>query len=362
MRVVSEVLSSNGSSSMASVCGSTLALMDAGVPIKAPVAGVAMGLVTDADGRWTGADRHPGRRRRAGRHGLQGRRHRARASPPSRWTSRSAASPPRSCARRWRRRATARLFILDKMQEAIATPRDGQLGVRAEHRDGQDQRRTDRRGHRPRRQRHPRHPGRDRHEDRHRGRWHGLHQRCRPGSDRRGARTRQGADLHAADWRQITGKVKTIIPVGAFVEIAPGRDGFVHISQLGTERYEHVEDAVSVGDEVETLVTEIRNDGKINLSIRAAKTGEMPPPPVPRDRGPRRDGDRARAATLTTATVDHAASSLATVTADRPPMARAANSLTHAARASAASVNRTRRISPGARATQCGATTRASNA
>ena len=50
IRVVSEVLSSNGSTSMASVCGSTLALMDAGVPIKAPVAGVAMGLITE-DGR-----------------------------------------------------------------------------------------------------------------------------------------------------------------------------------------------------------------------------------------------------------------------------------------------------------------------
>ena len=52
IRVVSEVLSSNGSTSMASVCGSTLALMDAGVPIKAPVAGVAMGLITDESGRY----------------------------------------------------------------------------------------------------------------------------------------------------------------------------------------------------------------------------------------------------------------------------------------------------------------------
>ncbi|MFN5934241.1 MAG: polyribonucleotide nucleotidyltransferase, partial [Roseiflexaceae bacterium] len=52
MRLVSEVLSSNGSSSMASVCGSSLSLMDAGVPIKRPVAGVAMGLITGADGKW----------------------------------------------------------------------------------------------------------------------------------------------------------------------------------------------------------------------------------------------------------------------------------------------------------------------
>ena len=90
LRLVSEVLSSNGSSSMASVCGSTLALMDAGVPIKAPVAGVAMGLIKEGD-RYADPDRHPGRGRSPGRHGLQSRRHDPRASPPCRWTSRSAA-------------------------------------------------------------------------------------------------------------------------------------------------------------------------------------------------------------------------------------------------------------------------------
>ena len=59
MRLVSEVLSSNGSSSMASVCGSTLALMDTGVPIKAPVAGVAMGLIKEGE-RLCRSHRHPG--------------------------------------------------------------------------------------------------------------------------------------------------------------------------------------------------------------------------------------------------------------------------------------------------------------
>ena len=58
IRCVSEVLSSNGSTSMASVCGSSLSLMDAGVPIKAPVAGIAMGLVY-AEGKYTHAHRHP---------------------------------------------------------------------------------------------------------------------------------------------------------------------------------------------------------------------------------------------------------------------------------------------------------------
>ena len=82
MRVVSEILESNGSSSMASVCGSTLALMDAGVPIKAPVAGIAMGLIKEGD-ELHRADRHPGRRGPPRRHGLQGRRHDGRHHRPA---------------------------------------------------------------------------------------------------------------------------------------------------------------------------------------------------------------------------------------------------------------------------------------
>jgi hypothetical protein len=79
IRQVSEALGSNGSTSMGSVCASTMSLLNAGVPLKAPVAGIAMGLVSDeVDGRHPlrRADRHPRRRRRVRRHGLQGRRHR----------------------------------------------------------------------------------------------------------------------------------------------------------------------------------------------------------------------------------------------------------------------------------------------
>ena len=74
IRVVSEVLESNGSSSMATVCGGTLALMDAGVPLRAPVAGIAMGLIEE-EGRHADPLRHPRRRGPPRRHGLQGRRH-----------------------------------------------------------------------------------------------------------------------------------------------------------------------------------------------------------------------------------------------------------------------------------------------
>ena len=79
VRVVSDILESNGSSSMASVCGGSLAMMDAGVPLKAPVAGVAMGLVMDEEtGKYAVLSRHRRRRRSLRRHGLQGRRHRRR--------------------------------------------------------------------------------------------------------------------------------------------------------------------------------------------------------------------------------------------------------------------------------------------
>ena len=82
IRIVSDILESNGSSSMATICGGTLALMDAGVPIKSPVAGVAMGLVKDGD-RAPGPHRHRRRGRPLRRHGLQGRRHPRRHHRPA---------------------------------------------------------------------------------------------------------------------------------------------------------------------------------------------------------------------------------------------------------------------------------------
>ena len=75
IRVISDILESNGSSSMASVCGATLGLMAAGVPISNPVAGISIGLVKEADNAVDAADRHHRRRRPLRRHGLQDRRH-----------------------------------------------------------------------------------------------------------------------------------------------------------------------------------------------------------------------------------------------------------------------------------------------
>ena len=103
IRQVSEALSSNGSTSMGSVCASTLSLLNAGVPLRAPVAGHRDGPGLRRGrrrGRVRGADRHPRRRGRLRRHGLQGRRHPASSSPRSSSTPSSTASPPRCSAAR----------------------------------------------------------------------------------------------------------------------------------------------------------------------------------------------------------------------------------------------------------------------
>lgn len=90
------------------------------------------------------------------------------------------------------------------------------------------------------------------------------------------------------------GKVVSVMPYGAFVEIAPGRDGLVHISELSEDpavRTDRVEDVVNMGDEITVMVIDVAPNGKVSLSRRAALTGELPEPKAPRDRdrGPRRD-------------------------------------------------------------------------
>jgi polyribonucleotide nucleotidyltransferase len=302
LRLVSEIMASNGSSSMASVCGSTMALMDAGVPIKAPVAGVAMGLVTDESGRYRVLTDIQGLEDALGDMDFKV------AGTRTGVTAIQMDIKVRGITTQIMREAlaqalTGRLFILDEMAKAIDAPRGSQSvfapsivtvkiapdqigavigpggkviraiqessGTKIDIEDdgmvyisGVGQEATD----------------------------------AAADQIRRITYTPSVGD-------RLTGPVKTIIAVGAFVEIAPGKDAFVHISQLGTERVEKVEDAVQVGDMLEVVVTAVRNDGKIDASRRAAITGEMPAPRQPReggfsgprrdgDRGPRRDGDR----------------------------------------------------------------------
>ncbi len=167
IRVVSEVLESNGSSSMATVCGGSLALMDAGVPIKAAVAGIAMGLVKEGDKVRVltdilGDEDHLGDMdfKVAGTAtGITAIQMDNKVGGVTRDVMRQALHQARD----------ARLFILEVMQKALEEPQKGSLAVRAANRDPAHQARQDSRRYRPGRQGHPRNRRGDRMQDRYRG-------------------------------------------------------------------------------------------------------------------------------------------------------------------------------------------------
>lgn len=264
IRVVSEVLSSNGSTSMGSVCGSTLALMDAGVPIIKPVSGAAMGLIKegdevrvltdiqgiedflgDMDFKVAGTDT-----------GITALQMDMKISGLSLDVIAQAIHQAKS----------ARLHILDKMLQTIDTPR------------------TETSPYAPRL----------------------LTIKIDPemiglvigpgGKTIKGITEETGAKIDIEDDGTVTisavdenkakrarnivqgmtrklnegdvyaGRVTRIIPIGAFVEFLPGKEGMIHISQLADYRVGKVEDEVAVGDEVIVKVREIDNKGRINLT------------------------------------------------------------------------------------------------
>ncbi|CAN5802206.1 polyribonucleotide nucleotidyltransferase [soil metagenome] len=301
MRLVSEVVSSNGSTSMASVCGSTLALMDAGVPISAPVAGVAMGLVTDPEsGRYTVLSDIQGMEDALGDMDFKV------AGTEQGVTAIQMDIKVKGITPAIMREAlaqahTGRQHILAKMLETITAPRaemsrfaprvtkikinpekigaiigPGGKMIRALQDetgakiDIQDDGTVSIASVDP--------AGAERALEKIRG----LTQEINIGK----------GDIH-------TGKIVSIMPYGAFVELFPGRDGLVHISELSDDpsiRVNKVEDMFQVGDEITVMVIEVAPNGKVSLSRRAAVTGEVPedrPRPQRRefDRGgPRRDG------------------------------------------------------------------------
>jgi polyribonucleotide nucleotidyltransferase len=297
LRLVSEVLSSNGSSSMASVCGSTLALMDAGVPIKAPVAGVAMGLITDQNGRYQvltdiqGAEDHLGDMdfKVAGtEQGITALQMDIKISGLSASIMKEALAQARE----------ARLAILGKMLEAIPQPRPalkdhapriitvkipvdkigaligpGGKNIRALQEETGTRIDIEEDG--------------------------TVYIAGVEGEGARVAQERVESLGESAEIGRIyTGKVVRIEAFGAFVEILPGTDGLVHISQLDTERVNSVEDVVSLGDEITVMITDIDPMGKIRLSRTAVLEGwsaeeareRDQPPPKSGGGGPRRRG------------------------------------------------------------------------
>jgi polyribonucleotide nucleotidyltransferase len=295
-RVVSEVMSSNGSTSMASVCGSTLALMDAGVPISSPVAGVAMGLITDGDSsKYTVLTDIQGMEDALGDMDFKVAGTRAGVTAIQ-MDIKVKGITPAIMAEALDQALTGRLFILDKMAETITepaaslskfAPRVTRIKINPEKiglligpggkniRSLQEETNTKI----------------DIEDD-------GTV--LVSSTDSVGAETAinrilgQTTEVKVERGDIYTGKVVSVQPYGAFVELLPGRDGLVHISELSEDpsiRVARVEDVINVGDEITVMVIDVAPNGKVSLSRRAALTGELPEarPERPRrdDRGPR---------------------------------------------------------------------------
>ena len=313
IRIVSETLESNGSSSMGSVCGSTLSLYDAGVPIKAPVSGIAMGLVKEGDDYVIltdiqGAEDHLGDmdfKVAGSRNGITALQMDIKITG----VTQQIMSDALAQAKR------ARDTILDKMLEAIPEPRQELEGSRAAHLVDQDQPRVHRDGDRQGRRDDPFARVGLRRPDRHRGGRHDPHLRDGRGSgprprSQRSARSRR--DPEAGD--QYTGKVVKTTDFGAFVELKKGTDGLLHVSNVGPGRVGHIEDVIARGDVLDVIVQEVDKDrGRIGLKLVAKhengtlvqpeeliERAKDAPPREPREERPR-GGDRAAAAAAATA-------------------------------------------------------------
>ena len=303
IRLVSEVLSSNGSTSMASVCGSTLALMDAGVPIIAPIAGIAMGLITDeSTGQVAiltdiqGMEDHLGDmdfKVAGSAEGVTALQMDVKVKGLSTDVLHRALEQARE----------ARLFILGKMLDAIPTfrahlspfaPRILRISIPPEK----------------------------------------IGTLIGPGGKTiRSIQEESGVDIDVEDDGSVfisgpdgesaekaaryverltrdvemhgvyLGKVSRITNFGAFVEILPGKEGLVRLGDLAEYRVNRAEDVIQVGDEIMVMVIEIDSQGRVNLSRRAVLEGAPPKPediehgPGPRSGGnfggpPRPAGDR----------------------------------------------------------------------
>jgi polyribonucleotide nucleotidyltransferase len=275
IRVVSEVLESNGSTSQASICASTMALMDAGVPLKAPVAGVAMGLIKDGEHVSILTD-------------IQGMEdHLGDMDFKVAGTAKGVTAIQmdikidgidRSILKEALQQAyTGRMFILDKMLATIDKPRK-ELSPYA-----------------PKIITMQIHPDKIREVIGAGGKVinkiieeTGVKIDIEQDGSIFIASTNQAANERAREIiegivREVVvgetylGTVKRVEKFGAFVEVLPGKEGLVHISQLSHDRVAKVEDVVNVGDKITVKVTEIDNQGRVNLSRKAT----LPPAPAP---------------------------------------------------------------------------------
>ena len=269
IRCVSEVVSSNGSTSQASVCGSTLALMDAGVPIKAPVAGISCGLITEGDRWMTMIDIQ-------GLEDFFGDMDFKVAGTKKGITSiqmdlKIDGLTPEIIKNALETTRKGRIYIIDDIiTPVIAKPRDDV----SKYAPKMITTKID--------------PDKIREVIGSGGKV--IQKICADtnskidieddGSIYIAAVNRDDAykalsiiDAIVNDPEPgtiFTGKVTGIIPIGCFVEYAPGKEGLVHISKLDTKRVEKVEDVVSIGDEIKIMVLGVDSKGRINLSRKDA--------------------------------------------------------------------------------------------
>jgi polyribonucleotide nucleotidyltransferase len=291
IRIVSEILESNGSSSMASVCGGSLALMDAGVPVEKPIAGIAMGLVIE-DTRVAvlsdilGAEDHLGDMdfkvtgtkdgitafqldtkiagisdavmMKALHQAKVGRMHILHVMNETIAQSRADISP-------YAPKVTTITIPTDKIREIIGP--GGKVVKRIQEESGAKIEIED------------------------------------DGTVRVIAVNTESAEIALARIREITaeaevgkvyeGEVRSILAFGAFVQILPGKDGLLHISEIAHRRLERVEEELKVGDIVKVKVLEVNADGKIRLSRKALlekPEGYTEPEHSDRPRGDRDSG------------------------------------------------------------------------
>lgn len=267
-RVTSEVLESNGSSSMASACGASLALMDAGVPLKAPVAGIAMGLIKEGDDFAVLSDI------------LGDEDHLGDMDFKVTGTAKGITAFQMDCkitgvtreimAKAMAQAREGRLHILEQMNKVIAAPRDdlSQYAPRITTLHIKTDKIRDLIG-----------PG---------GKViRSIQESCQvkvsvddsgkvdvassnPDNTERAIRMIREITQEAEIGALYVGVVKRIVDFGAFVEIFPGTDGLVHISHLAHERVERVEDVLAEGDEVLVRVIDVDRSGKIRLSRKEA--------------------------------------------------------------------------------------------
>lgn len=273
IRVVSEVLSSNGSSSMASTCGSCLALMDAGVPIKKPVSGIAMGLIERVEE--DGSSRYAILSDIQGMEDFLGDMDFKVTGTPDGITAIQMDIKVHGLSREILEQAleqarVGRAYILESMLEEIAAPR-AELSPYA-----------------------PRCISMRVHPDK-------VRLVIGPGGknvnkimedtgckvdisdddvglisiyssdEASAAKAKSMIEYLTADvevGKTYEGEVKRIMNFGAFIEILPGKEGLLHISKIANHRVDKVEDVMNIGDKVVVKVTEIDNQNRINLSRR----------------------------------------------------------------------------------------------